>query len=109
MNYEIKGQEDMTLAVGAGGDETTTIPITGNHLMIRTDTGQPVIYSTAVGPSFPADWNRLDPMEKTEFATAAANLYVRKKVYYRGIGYGQTGADLNDVTANIEVDQFNQS
>lgn len=109
MNYEIRGQEDMSLAVGAGGDETMTIPITGNHLMIRNDATQPVIYSTTVTPTFPADWARLDPLEKTEFATAAANLYVRKKVFYRGIGFGQVGSDLNDVTVNIEVDQFNRS
>lgn len=119
MNYQIPGQDDMSLDVGDTDDETVIIPIvSGNHLTIRNDSNQPIIYAMidlpVIGPPthplYPAEWSRLDPKEETKFPVGAwTNLYIRKKVYYRAIGYGQTANDLEDVRAQVEVNEINMS
>ena len=120
MNYEVLGQDDMSLDVGAPNDKTLVITLTGgNHLRIRNDSDQPIIYSMIdlpapipppTHPIFPGEWNRLDPKEETLFPVLTwTKLYLRKKVYYRAIAYGQEGSDLEDVTANVEVNEVNIS
>ena len=102
----IPGQDDLTLAIGAGGDKTVTVPVTGGtHAKIMNeDQTQHVLYTFDPTPSFPADWDRIDPGEEVMVPTGGStNLYLRKKTYVRGIHA------LNDVPIPVQVGLTNQA
>lgn len=108
MKYEVPGQDDMTVALGAPGDNTITIPVTTTHVWLTNqDTRQPVKYSTVATPAYPADWGSMSPGEKIIVKMTTTNLYLRKIVFFRATFLGQPrDAATNtppDIRATVEV------
>jgi len=101
----IPGQPDITLAVGAGGDKTVTVPVTGTHVKIlNEDPQQGVLYSLAAVPVFPGDWGKVDPTEELMVPTGGStDLFLRKKTFIRGVNA------THDVPIRIQVGETNQA
>lgn len=99
--YIVPGQDDLSLAIGAGGDKTVTVTllVTSTHVRIKNeDQTQHVLYTFDATPTFPADWKRVDPREEVMVPTGGSTaLYLRKKTYVRGIHA------LNDVPITVQV------
>lgn len=101
----IPGQDDITLAVGAGGDKTVTVAVTGTHVkVLNEDPQQGVLYSLDPAPAFPADWDKIDPGEELMVPTGGStSLFLRKKTFIRGI-YA-----TNDVPIRVQVGETDQA
>lgn len=108
MKYEVPGQDDMTLALGAPGDNTITVPVATTHVWLTNqDAKQPVKYATAAAPAYPTDWASLSPGERIIVKMATGNLYLRKLVWFRATFIGQPRDPATntppDVRATVEV------
>lgn len=109
--YQVPGQDNMQLAVGAVGDKTITIPIATTHVRV-TNLGdiQPVKYSVVAAPAYPADWADLSPRQQVIVKMIGGNLYLRKRVFFRYSSIGQTRNDPTyvppEVKQTIEVEPF---
>jgi hypothetical protein len=107
MQYEVNGRDD----VEAAGTDANDVHVTGigsTHAKIRNrDTTQHVIFSLGLAPTFPASWSRVEPEKEVEvFLNGATQINLRKKVYYRNIGWNPDETTrLNDVPVTIEVEE----
>jgi hypothetical protein len=101
----IPGQDDLSLALGAGGDKTVTVPVTGTHVKIlNEDPQQGVLYTLNPAPTFPADWDKIDPEEELMVPTGGStDLYLRKKTFIRGFNA------THDVPVRVQVGETNQA
>lgn len=106
MSVEIvPGQDDISLAVGAGGDKTVTVTLAGTHVkVLNEDSQQGVMYSLDPAPTFPDDWEKLDPEEEVVVPTGGSTtLQLRKKTFIRGFNA------TNDVPIRVQVGETNQA
>lgn len=114
MRCEIRGQEDISLVVGAAGDRTTTVAVASSHVSLNNnDPSQPVMYAIAAVPAFPADWMILAPGAHIIIDMAGGvALYLRKKRWIRYVSeslrVAVPGAAFpgDDVTAYVEVSEI---
>lgn len=116
MKYELKGQADVTCAIGALGDKTIVIPATAGstHARIKNwSSNQAVLYSVVAAPgAWPADWHRLEPNEQIDVMLVDPVVNIRKWIWNRaGLSEyevatavpGVNKADVQDVGTEIEV------
>jgi hypothetical protein len=104
--YNVPGQDDLSLAIGAGGDKTVTVDVTGaTHVRIwNEDPQQHVLYTFDGTPTFPDDWSRLDPRENVVVPTGGSTaLYLRKKTFIRG------EFATNDVPISVQVGESTET
>jgi hypothetical protein len=104
MQYQVKGQYDVSLAVGAIGDKTTTVAVAaGTHVkLINNDTFQRIIYSIKLAPVFPADWEPLESrQELLVFLAGGAQIHLRKKEHFRYSSIGQTADRTNNIPPEV--------
>lgn len=91
MKHEVRGQNIINIAVGAAGDKTIQIPVSTTNVWITNlDTHQNVMYANGAAPTFPTDWNRLDPGQGVLFEVPSGVVSLRKIIYYRRSLIGQT-------------------
>jgi hypothetical protein len=111
MRYEVNGQEDVSLVVGAPGNKTLTIAVAGSHVNLQNhEPRQPVMFSIVAAPVFPNDWQMLAPEASIVIDMAGgAALYLRKKRWLRYVDpsarIAPAGSDFvgGDVTASVDV------
>jgi hypothetical protein len=90
MKHTVRGQDDTTIGVGTAGDRTIQIPIsTTNVWLTNLSMNQVIMYADGASPTFPTDWNRLDPEQRLIFETPSGVLSMRKKVFYMATNIGQ--------------------
>ena len=101
----IPGQDDVSLEVGAGGDKTVTVTVSGTHVkVLNEDPQQGVMYTLVAVPTFPGDWEKLDPGEEVMDPTGGSTtLHLRKKSFIRGV-YA-----TNDVPVRVQVGETDQA
>jgi hypothetical protein len=113
MKHEVKGQDDVSIAVGAGGDETIIVVTTTSHVRLSNfSTQQVVMYSEINPPTYPGGWRRLDPNEKDVMVRmngGGVNLYLRKKSWFRPPLTHRSRADMLDTPVTVEVEGINVS
>jgi hypothetical protein len=108
--FDLHGQKDLTLAIGAPGDVSVVVLVATTHAQIRNiDKYQAFIYSIVAAPAFPADWMRAEPGEEINIKMGAgARVNLRKPFYPRNPNTDHddpvTGKpDVLDVPIEIEV------
>jgi len=116
MKYELKGQADIKLAIGAPGDKTIIVAaaVGSTHAQIKNlSPNQAILYSVDAAPAWPGGWHRCDPEELINILlTAGAVVNIRKWIWNRaGLSEymvatavpGIMKADVQDVGVEVEV------
>ncbi len=107
MKHVVPGQDDDTLAVGAGGDKTVIIATYTTHVRVKNlSSDQVVMYSEINVPAYPNDWRRLDPEEKlmVRMNGGGVNLFLRQTTGFRLPLTNRTRADMLDTPVTVEVE-----
>lgn len=106
-NFNLAGQDDVGVAVGGGGDKTVTKTISTTHVRLQNlSDNQRVMYSIAASPSFPTDWEMIEPDSKILVAMeGSTTFHVRKKIWYRTLI--NQYSDPKDVQARLMVEEIN--
>ena len=114
-NIDLHGQKNLTLAVGAPGDKTITVPVAAVNARIKNyDSIQSVLYSLVLAPVFPTDWLRLAPGETIDL-TMAANpaIHFRKPFWVRAVNAGVETTpgqpDVLDIPVMIDIQPIDWS
>jgi hypothetical protein len=113
--FELHGQKDLTLAMGAPGDVSIVVAVASTHAQIRNvDKYQSFVYSIVVAPAFPADWMRCEPGEEINIKMGAGARVNLRKPFYPRNPYtehlnGSGLPDVLDVPIEIEVSQVDWS
>lgn len=62
MRCEVRGQADISMAIGAPGDMTLIVPVVASHVSLtNNDPSQSVMYAIVPAPVFPGGWMSLGP------------------------------------------------
>jgi hypothetical protein len=114
--FELHGQKDLSLAIGALGDVSIVVAVASTHAQIRNiDKYQAFLYSIVVAPAFPGDWMRGEPGEELNIKMGAGARVNLRKPFYPRNPYTEhddpvTGKpDVLDVPIEIEVSQVDWS
>lgn len=115
MKYDVLGQDDVSILVGAGGDKTLTVITASTHVKLTNSSdNQVIMYSEINGigkPVYPTDWRRLDPKQTVmvRMNGGGVNLYLRKKSWFRPPLADRRRADMIDTPVTAEVEELNVS